>query len=86
MSTRILTRSTSVSPFADPPTISWLKVNAIHEVDIINEVGAHLDLHPLILEDIVNTSVRPALEDLGDKMVVILKRLYLSDDEGKLTT
>ena len=41
-------------PFKDKPIVTWINIDGIHQVDVIEKIGKHYDLHPLILEDIVN--------------------------------
>ena len=62
-------------PFKDEPTVSWINIEGIHQTEIIEKLGAHFDIHPLILEDIVNTTQRPKLEDYGGYYFIILKML-----------
>ena len=50
-------------PFKDLPTVTWINIDGLHEVDIIEKIGTHFGLHPLLLEDILNTEQRPKLED-----------------------
>jgi magnesium transporter len=60
-------------PFRDSPTVTWINVDGLHEVGLIERLGAHYNLHPLILEDILNTAERPKLEDYGDCLFLVLK-------------
>jgi magnesium transporter len=63
-------------PFKDKPTVTWINVDGIHQVEIIEKLGSHFGLHPLLLEDILNTEQRPKMEDFGDYIFVVLKMLY----------
>lgn len=65
-------------PFSEAPTITWLNVDGLHEVDIIEQIGSHLDIHPLVLEDILHTAQRPKVEDYGHYIYIVLKMLSLS--------
>ena len=68
-------------PFKDKPTITWINIDGLHDIEIIEKIGKHFDLHPLVLEDIVNTEQRPKIEDFGDHIFVVLKMLYYDDKE-----
>ena len=70
-------------PFKATPTVTWINIDGIHDVDIIEKVGKHFDLHPLILEDILNTTQRPKFEDYDSHLFVVLKMLT-SGGEKKL--
>ncbi|UCG35283.1 MAG: magnesium/cobalt transporter CorA [Candidatus Omnitrophota bacterium] len=66
-------------PFKDKPTITWINIDGIHNTEIIEKIGSYFDIHPLALEDIVNTGQRPKCEDFEKYIFVVLKMLY----EGK---
>jgi len=58
-------------PFKDTPTVTWINIDGLHQVDIIEKLGKHFSLHPLILEDIVSTEQRPKMEDFENYIFVI---------------
>ncbi len=62
--------------FKDTSTVTWINVDGIHQVDIIQKIGKHFGLHPLIQEDIVNTEQRPKMEDFGSYIYIALKMIY----------
>ncbi len=70
--------------FKDSPTVTWINIDGIHEVDIIEKIGMHFDLHPLIMEDIVNTEQRPKMEDFGHYVYVVLRMLYLDEEAHEI--
>jgi magnesium transporter len=63
-------------PYKDKSTITWINIDGVHEIKVIEEIGKHFNLHPLILEDIVDTDQRPKIKDFGDYIFIILKMLY----------
>ena len=63
-------------PFKGKRTLTWINVDGIHDVEVIEKIGRCFGMHPLILEDIVNTDQRPKLEDAGEYMFVVLKMVY----------
>jgi magnesium transporter len=69
-------------PFREKPTVTWVNADGIHRVDIIEKMGKHFDLHPLLLEDIVNTGQRPKMDDYGDNLFIILKMIRY-DEKAK---
>jgi len=69
--------------FTDTSLVTWIDVDGLHEVEIIQQVGDCQGLHPLVLEDILNTQQRPKVEDFEDYLYIVLKMLYLR--EGELT-
>lgn len=71
-------------PFKDKPTVTWINIDGLHQLDIIEKLGAHFGLHPLLLEDISNTEQRPKMEDYGDYIFLVLKMLYQHDNSGEI--
>lgn len=57
------------------PGIRWFDVDGLGDVALIQDLCAKLNVHPLIVEDIVNTDQRPKVEDYGDVLFIILSRL-----------
>ncbi len=73
-------------PFKKTPTVTWINIDGLHETEIIEKIGKHFDLHPLILEDIVNTEQRPKIEDFGDYIFLIFKMLSYDDENNEVIT
>ena len=67
--------------FKDKPTTTWINVEGIHQVEILEKLGECYGFHPLILEDILNTDQRPKTEDFGDYLYIVLKMLYPNNSE-----
>lgn len=61
--------------------ISWLNINGLNHISEIEKIGNHFDIHPLVLEDIVNTAQRPKIDEYEDYLFIVLKMLYYDDNE-----
>ena len=62
-------------PFKDKPTNTWINIEGIHDVRVLERLGESYGFHTLILEDILNTDQRPKMEDHGEYIYVVLKML-----------
>ncbi|MFH0910639.1 MAG: magnesium/cobalt transporter CorA [Planctomycetota bacterium] len=62
-------------PFRDRPTVTWINMDGIHDRKLVEAIGTHFGLHPLIIEDIVNTAQRPKMEAFDDYLYFVLKML-----------
>jgi magnesium transporter len=71
-------------PFKDKPTTTWINMDGLHQVDITEKLGKHFDIHPLVLEDILNTEQRPKIEDFDDYIFIVLKMIYLDEKEDEI--
>ena len=59
--------------------MTYLHVTGVHHVDVIEQIGQQYGLHPLLLEDIVNTDQRPKVEDYGDYLFLVLKMIHYDE-------
>ena len=73
-------------PFKDTPTITWLNIDGLHDIEIIDKIGKHYDIHPLVLEDILNTGQRPKIEVFDDYIFIVIKMLTFDQKEFKITS
>ena len=62
-----------VFPYKGSPSVTWINIDGLHMVDIIEKTGAHFDIHPLVLEDILNTNQRPKMEDHDEYIFLSFK-------------
>ncbi|MCW3103204.1 MAG: magnesium transport protein CorA [Bacteroidetes bacterium] len=60
----------------NPNMVKWINVDGIHDVSLIEKIGKQFNIHPLTLEDIVNTNQRPKFEDYDNYVVAIMKMIY----------
>jgi len=59
----------------DTQQVTWVNVDGLHEVDLIERVGVGFGMHPLALEDVLSTQQRPKLEDYEDRLFLVLHML-----------
>ncbi len=72
---------TECFPFKDTDTVTWINVDGLGNTNVIEELGKCFTIHPLILEDLLNTEQRPKMEDLETYIYLNLKMLsYLESD------
>ena len=63
-------------------TITWVDVEGLHDVEALGRLGERFGLHPLVVEDLLNTGQRPKAEDLDEYIFVVLKTVCRSHDGG----
>ncbi len=74
----------AVFPLRDEPATSWINVDGVHDLKVIEKLGQHFLIHPLTLEDTVNTAQRPKLEEFDNYLYMVLKMLTWDDDAGRV--
>lgn len=65
--------------------VTWININGLSNAADILKIGEYFKIHPLILEDIVNTNQRPKIDEFENYIFVVLKMLYQSP-KGELLT
>ena len=54
----------------------WLNIHGIHDADLIRSIGQQFNLHPLVLEDILNTEQRPKVDEYVDYVFMETRYFY----------
>lgn len=67
-------------PLKATPTVSWINIDGLHEVEILEKLGGQFELHPLMLEDILNTDQRPKYDDFDKHIFIVLKMLSFDEE------
>jgi magnesium transporter len=70
--------------FKEKPTVTWINIDGLHQVEILERLGDCYGFHPLVLEDILNTDQRPKMEDYGEYIYIVLKMLDYNDISGEI--
>jgi magnesium transporter len=61
------------SEFLDTKSVSWVDVQGLGSIEIIDALGEVFELNRLVLEDVVNMAERPKLEEYEDQLVLIAR-------------
>jgi len=71
---------------SDSRTVIWLDINGLHHIRNLEKLGECFSLHPLVLEDILNTNQRPKIEDYGNYLYLVLKILTYHTETQELNS
>ena len=71
-------------PFRESGTVTWINVDGLHEPALVESLGKTFGIHPLHVEDVVNSGGRPKADDTPDYVFVVLKMLYLNRPASQL--
>jgi magnesium transporter len=63
----------------DTDAIVWVDCEGLDMVEMIEGIGRHFSVHPLVLEDILNTHQRPKFEEYDDHLFIVVKTLTISE-------
>jgi magnesium transporter len=77
-----VSKSKSDITYPDPLGVLWVDIRGLHETELLRELGGKFEIHPLVLEDIVDISQRPKYDNYEDGFLIILESMsFIPDDE-----
>jgi magnesium transporter len=75
-----------IIPFKDTTSITWININGLHDIDTIQTISDVFSIHPLVVEDIVNTGQRPKIEEYDDYIYIVTKMMKYDSTENRIHT
>jgi len=63
------------SAYLNRPAVTWINVDGLHRVPIIEKIGGCFGIHALTIEDILNTAQRPKKDFFDEYIYIVLKML-----------
>lgn len=63
---------------------NWININGLTNTELISKLGDHHTLHPLMLEDVLNTESVPKIENYGDVLFISLKMLKWNEEMNSI--
>lgn len=71
--------------FKGKDLVTWLNVTGVHNENIIHDIGNKFEIHPLVLEDIANTTQRPKVEEYDSYFYTVIKMAYFNKETSEVT-
>ncbi|MDO9548359.1 MAG: magnesium/cobalt transporter CorA [Candidatus Marinimicrobia bacterium] len=66
--------------------VSWINITGLNDLDLIEKIGEIFEIHPLVLEDVVDTDHRPKFEEYDDYYYSIVKMLTYDDKKKEMNS
>ena len=60
--------------------VTWINIDGLGDLSVLRILGERFNLHPLALEDVLDTNQRPKVEQYEDYLFIVSKMIYLDDD------
>ncbi len=70
----------------DKNSVTWVNIDGIHDTELLKSFSKSFDIHPLLIEDLLNTGQRPKIEDFDNAVFFTMKMLDYDDEEKIITT
>jgi magnesium transporter len=68
----------------ETPAITWINITGLHQIAMMGSIGHAIGLHPLLLEDILNTEQRPKIEQSNNTLTLILKAVRCQNGRSEV--
>jgi magnesium transporter len=62
-------------------SVTWIDIQGFGDASLIPKIGKLFNLHPLLLEDVVNAPQRPKSEAFGEQLLVVVRMVQPTDGE-----
>ena len=59
--------------------VTWIDISGPLSPEMINTLGEHFNLHPLLLENLLTRNQRPKIEDYDKRVFVVMRMLRYND-------
>jgi magnesium transporter len=70
-----------ISSCLENDKISWINIGGLGDVELLKELGLVFRIHPLALEDMLNTGQRPKVEEYDNQLFIVLQMAYSTKDD-----
>ncbi len=77
---KVITSIEELAAYKEKRSVTWVNIEGLKNVKLIESIGKMFNIHLLVLEDILNTHQRPKLIEDNNYLYIVLKALSL---EGK---
>jgi len=64
----------------DSGKVTWINIDGLGDIEALQALAAKYELHPLALEDVLNTGQRPKVEEFQDHLFIVAQMVY--QDKG----
>ena len=65
-----------VAAHLDNQKVTWINIDGLGDVEALETLGKRFNLHPLALEDVLNTGQRPKTEQFPDYLFIVAQMVY----------
>jgi magnesium transporter len=61
--------------------VTWINIDGLHDVAVVEAICEFLDIHKLSVEDILSVGQRPKLEDFSHYLHAVIKEITIDPDD-----
>jgi magnesium transporter len=65
----------------DNQRVTWINIDGLGDIEILRTLGSQFNLHPLALEDVLDTAQRPKVEQYDNYLFIVAHMIYTGRDD-----
>ena len=77
---RVITNTHELLSRLNNERVTWINIDGLGDIDVLRVLGERFNLHPLALEDVLDTGQRPKVEQYDDYLFIVAQMLYLDHE------
>ena len=76
---RTITQCEELIPHLNNERVTWINIDGLGDLNVLRTLGTRFNLHPLALEDVLDTHQRPKVEQYDNYIFVVLQMIYRNE-------
>ncbi len=73
-------------PVPEEGSVTWLNLDGLHDIAVMERIGHAYRLHPLLMEDVLSTGSRPKFEEYDGQLFIVVKMISFNDESRRTET
>ena len=65
----------------DNQGVTWINIDGLGDIEVLRTLGSQFNLHPLALEDVLDTAQRPKVEQYDNYLFIVAHMIYRGRDK-----
>ncbi len=66
----------------DTKKVNWINIDGLGDIEVLKKLGEHFHIHPLALEDVLNTTQRPKVEHFTNHFFIVSEMIYFDEKDS----
>src|SRR3977135_3581359 len=81
MEERVIEDREELASHLDNQRVTWINIDGLGDIEVLRTLGSQFNLHPLALEDVLDTAQRPKVEQYDNYLFIVAHMIYRGRDK-----
>ena len=78
---RVIENREELLSHLDNQRVTWINIDGLGDIEVLRLLGTQFNLHPLALEDVLDTAQRPKVEQYDNYLFIVAQMIYTGRDK-----